>query len=266
MDHGAHTSARFIMVAPNGGRNTKADHPAIPISVAETVACALECRDAGADALHAHVRDADGKHVLDAGLYKELLSECARTVPDLQIQITTEALGLYSPEQQRQLVRDVRPERVSIALREQDPEADPATARRFYHGAAEAGIEVQHILYNPKDRQRLENLQDTGIIPDSTQRVLFVLGRYSDGLPSDPANIGAFLNAGTRDVRWMVCAFGQAETACLAAAYQQGGEMRIGFENNMLNPDGRPAATNAERVQSLVSALGSGAKGLPSCC
>lgn len=248
-------SKRFIMVAPNGGRNTKADHPAVPISVAEIVTCAQACWGAGANALHAHVRDDRGLHVLDAGLYRELLMECARVTPDLQMQITTEALGLYSAEQQRQLVRDVIPTHVSIALREQDPDADPDTARRFYHWAAEAGVEVQHILYAPKDRKWLEHLQDSGIVPHTPQRVLFVLGRYSDGLPSNSGSIQPFLDAGTRDVRWMVCAFGQTETDCLISAYQLGGEMRVGFENNTLNGDGSMAENNAERVLQLIRAI-----------
>ena len=47
-----------IMVAPNGARLTKADHPTLPVTIEETVAAALAARAAGADGLHAHVRDA----------------------------------------------------------------------------------------------------------------------------------------------------------------------------------------------------------------
>ncbi|WP_421703789.1 3-keto-5-aminohexanoate cleavage protein [Aliiroseovarius sp.] len=243
------------MVAPNGGRKTKAEHPAVPISIPELVDSARVCHAAGAQALHAHVRDNDGQHVLDAGLYRELLAECARCVPGMQVQITTEALGRYSPAQQRQLVRAVQPTQVSVALREQDPDGEAAEARDFYFWAAEAGLESQHILYSPRERQWLERLQDRGIIPQLRQRVLYVLGRYEDGLASDPRNVSAFVAAGSRDVRWMVCAFGQSETDCLAEAHALGGEMRVGFENNCLNRDGRVAADNAHRVIDLIAAL-----------
>ncbi|MEM1003879.1 MAG: 3-keto-5-aminohexanoate cleavage protein, partial [Pseudomonadota bacterium] len=70
------------MVAPNGARHGRADHPAIPVSIAETVAVAHACQGAGARGLHLHVRDADGRHSLDAGHYSEALSELARAVPD----------------------------------------------------------------------------------------------------------------------------------------------------------------------------------------
>lgn len=244
------------MVAPNGGRKTKTDHPATPLTVADLVDCAQECHAAGADALHAHVRDNDGNHVLDAGQYREIISECARQIPELQVQITSEALGMYSAEDQRQLVRDVMPGRVSVALREQMTEANTSAAQSFYHWAEEAEIEVQHILYAPKERQWLERLQDKQVIPDAMQRVLFVLGRYDDGMPSAPENIQAFLDAGKRPIRWMACAFGQPETACLVQAYKLGGEMRIGFENNLHNSDGSLAKDNAERVRDLMSNLG----------
>ena len=59
-----------IMVAPNGARLGKADHPALPVTIAEIVACAAACWHAGAGGIHAHVRDADlvitGEGFLDA--------------------------------------------------------------------------------------------------------------------------------------------------------------------------------------------------------
>ena len=48
-----------IMLAPNGARRSKHDHPRLPITVEETVAAARDAFAAGAGALHAHVRDAD---------------------------------------------------------------------------------------------------------------------------------------------------------------------------------------------------------------
>lgn len=247
---------RFIMVAPNGGRKTKADHKGVPVTVPELLECGRDCRAAGANALHAHVRDRAGNHVLDVGQYRELIREAARTLPDFEVQITTESLGRYTPREQRQLVRDLNHSQVSIALREQDPEGDEDAARRFYFWAQEAKVEIQHILYSPAERARLEYLQTRQIIPNtSPQRVLFVLGRYRDGRPSDPANVQPFLDAGTRPVRWMTCAFGQSETACLVRTHALGGEMRIGFENNDLNADGSRARDNAERVRALVQTL-----------
>jgi uncharacterized protein (DUF849 family) len=57
------------------------------------------------------------------------------------------------------------------------------------------------------------------------------------------------------DADWGLCAFGPAETACLAAAHGLGGKLRVGFENNLTNADGTRAADNAARVRDLRAAL-----------
>ncbi|MFO1175575.1 MAG: 3-keto-5-aminohexanoate cleavage protein [Paracoccaceae bacterium] len=247
-----------LMVAPNGATRTKADHPALPVTIAEIVACARDCHAAGADGLHAHVRDGEGRHVLDAGLYAELLAELARQVPAMQVQITTEAVSRYAPADQRRLVETLRPRMVSVALREIAAEPDPAVTRRFFAFCAEAGIAVQHILYDPADVARLGAMVAGGAIPAEGLQVLHVLGRYSPGQVSSPDDLRAPLAAQAAAglaPDWAVCAFGRSETACLLAAVAQGGKARIGFENNLLMRDGTPARDNAARVAEFMALL-----------
>ncbi|WBL32099.1 3-keto-5-aminohexanoate cleavage protein [Sinirhodobacter sp. HNIBRBA609] len=247
-----------IMVAPNGARLTKADHPGVPVTIPEIVDCAVACHKAGADGIHAHVRDADGAHVLDAGLYRELLAELDLVLPGFYTQITTEAVGRYSAAEQRALVHAVRPAAVSVALREITLDAEPAETARFFGFCHEAGIEVQHILYDVADIEHLARLVGQGDVPRAGLRALIVLGRYSAGQKSAPSDLdapaGALLGL-LPDTDWAVCAFGAQETACLIAAAKMGGKARIGFENNRLNTDLSVAATNAERVAELVAAL-----------
>ena len=252
-----------IMIAPNGARRTKADHPALPVTIAETVETAVSCYEAGATGLHAHVRDGQGEHVLDAGLYRELLAEVRRAAPAMYTQITTEAVGRYSPEEQRALVRHVEPEAVSIAIREMVPNEDVADAGRFYTWCLEADIAVQHILYSDDDLQRLFQLLAAGVIPGEKHQALFVLGRYSKNQESEPADLRCFLeklHAGPDGlaVDWAVCAFGHKETECLVHAIRKRGKARIGFENGLWNRDGTLARDNAERVRDLMTALADG--------
>ncbi|GGB41008.1 3-keto-5-aminohexanoate cleavage protein [Roseibium aquae] len=251
----------LIMVAPNGGRRTKADHPALPVTVGETVAAAKACHAAGAGALHAHVRDQAGQHILDAGLYRDLLSQMDAEVPQMLVQITTEAVGRYSPSEQRALVRDVRPKAVSVAVREMIPDvSEIEEASAFYAWAQEQGIAVQHILYAPEDVRRFHDLNHAGVIPGKAPQLLFVLGRYAEGQQSAPADLDPFLEAmergrGSTRPDWAVCAFGKRETDCLAYAVACGGKVRIGFENGLWNRDGALARDNADRVRDLRSAL-----------
>src|SRR5579863_3077605 len=71
----AETRGRVIVtVAPNGGRKTKADHPALPLTADELARTAAECLERGASMIHLHVRDKDGGHSLDPEAYRSVIA------------------------------------------------------------------------------------------------------------------------------------------------------------------------------------------------
>lgn len=247
-----------IMVAPNGARRKKSDHPALPVTIKETVETAKACFAAGATGLHAHVRDENQNHVLDAGLYNELIAEMKIAVPQMQVQITTEAVGIYSPAEQRAVVKEAMPASVSISLKEMLSDGDEPTAFKFYQWASDNEIAVQHILYEPSDLVLLINLVNKELLPADNLQLLFVLGRYSLNQESAPHDLEPYLdifNKSELNADWAICAFGKAETACLAEAMQKGGKARVGFENSLWNEDGAPAKDNAERVSSIAKLI-----------
>ncbi len=249
----------LVMVAPNGARRRKADHPALPVTAEGLARQAAACAAAGATALHLHVRDEDGHHSLDAELYRAWI-ECLReeTGAGLLLQITTEAVGRYGPAQQMALVRTLRPEAVSIAPRELFGERlEPSEeSRAFLRWLVEARISPQYILYTPEEVARFHELRAQGVIPQKRPFVLFVLGRYlGPGEAVSPAGLCGFLAAHDQACPWAVCAFGREETACLLAAAAMGGHVRVGFENSLWHGDGRLARDNAERVEAIIDGL-----------
>jgi 3-keto-5-aminohexanoate cleavage enzyme len=251
-----------IMVAPNGARKSRADHANLPITIDEIACEAVECHAAGVQAIHLHVRDDDGRHCLDAARYLATGEAIGRLAGrDLIVQMTTEAVGQFTPPQQIAAVRMVRPEAVSIAVTELVPDASAeSAAAELYGWAHRSGMAVQHILYVPEEFDRLLDLIARGVIPGKRHSVIFPLGRYVAGQQSDPAELVPFLarlqgNGGTERFDWWVCAFGARETAALVAAAAMGGHCRIGFENSFVNADGSRAASNAERVGDLRKAL-----------
>ena len=241
-----------IMAAPNGARKTKRDHPALPVTIAETVACAKACFAAGAGALHFHIRDEHQGHILDAGLYREALAELALAVPEMHLQITTETIGLYTPEDMRAVVRAVQPPGLSVGVAEMIPDYQPNRKTiRFYQELAETPARLQHICYRPEDVRLLARLLDMAGLAGDNIWCLFVLGHYS-GRRSQPDQLPAFLaaaQAGGLAPDWAVCAFAQEEQACLEAALQEGGKIRVGFENSLYLPDGTVAADNPARIR-----------------
>src|SRR5699024_8247578 len=123
------------------------------------------------------------------GLYRELLAETDREFPGFFVQITTEAVGIYPAEVQRQLVRDLCPRHVSIGLREVMSDGDIGASADLFAFCASEGIAVQHILYDAEDCRDFLRFRDEGVIPGDLPQVLHVLGRYSVGQVSDPAEI-----------------------------------------------------------------------------
>lgn len=241
-----------IMVAPNGARKNKTDHPALPITITQIVQDAHACFAAGAKAMHFHVRDDAGMHVLDAGLYKEGLTELARVVPDMHLQITTEALARYSPEEMRSLVREVIPAGVSIGLYEMIEDGQIKDEDiSFYRELYAEDIRVQHIIYHPEQLKILKDLLIKIDRPTDQFWCLFVIGHYS-GRKSDPGQTSLFIEQLKQlhlSPDWAVCAFDHEEYATLKQAVNLGGKVRIGFENSLYLPDGKIAASNLEKVE-----------------
>lgn len=246
-----------VTVAPNGGRRTKVDHPQIPLTTSEIVRTAQQCLEAGAAMIHIHVRDRNGRHLLDAGAYREVLAETRNAVGDaLVLQITTESLGLYAPEHQMDVVRAVKPPAVSLALRELLPDADdPLKFGKFMHWLDREKIVPQIILYDPTEASLLSDLQHRGVLRHGIP-VLYVLGRYSMNQTSSPVDLLPFLMPDRpRFDDWSVCAFGPQEAACVCAGALLGGHVRVGFENNLALPGGGIARDVAELVAATAKAL-----------
>ncbi len=247
-----------ISVAPNGGRKTKADHPSIPLTAIELARTAAECLEAGASMIHVHVRGADGRHLLDADAYQQTITAIRAEVDDrLLIQITTEALGIYSPAEQIAVLKATRPEAASLALRELVPDdtAEPAFADALAWMKQE-DVRPQIILYDPSEAVRLAAMIRRGLVPWSDIPVIYVLGRYTVAQTSLPSDLLPFLAPDMpRFSNWSVCAFGRHEAACVTTAALLGGHVRVGFENNLLLPDGNRAESNAALIQPVAAAI-----------
>lgn len=246
-----HNDPVMIAVAPNGARKTQQDHPRLPITPQEIARSAASCVEAGACMLHLHVRDENLRHSLDAERYREAILAIRQQVgEELIIQVTTEAVGIYSPEQQMQAVTELRPEAVSLAIREISPSgADEQQTATFYGFLQRERIAPQHILYDEEDLLRLGELLRRGVIPDENVSVLLVLGRYTRNQQSNPADLAPLLRQLPAVEHWSLCAFGATEAECMHEAILRGGHCRVGFENNLLAADGSVAADNAVLVR-----------------
>lgn len=249
-------SPLIVTVAPNGAYKRASDHPAVPLTAAALAAEARACLDAGAAMMHMHVRDAEGRHSLDVQTYRDALAAVRQAVGDaLLVQVTSEAAGVYQAAEQMAMVRALRPEAVSVGLREVAvPEIADSELAAFFAWLARERVLTQVILYDAADVRRWQRMRERGMVPPGAWSVLYVLGRYSAGQVSSPHDLLPFLQAaeGGDALPWAICAFGREENACVTAAAAFGGHVRVGFENNLLLRDGSRAPGNHALVAQAV--------------
>lgn len=244
----------LIAVAPNGARKMPKDHEALPITPQQVAQCAAECLQAGAGMIHMHARDNYGRHCLDPNVNLRFVEAIKTALDDAMIiQLSTEAIGIFSPEQQIKLVRSVVPEATSIALRELIPDpAHPETAQVFFHWMREQQILCQYILYSPDEVRWYNRLIQEGVLPADGHHLLFVIGR--DNVRLDEP-LSKYVDALDHPVFWSVCAFGFREYAICKQAIDMGGDVRVGFENNCLDKDKQVAVNNAQLVAQIHEVL-----------
>lgn len=245
----------IIMSAPNGARRLKSDHPNIPLSPRDMAICAEEIIAAGASILHLHVRDDKGAHSLDVERYRASIAAIRDAVGDkIIIQATSEAVGIYSREEQIAMVKDLKPEAISLALRELCPtDNELKEFSDFINWMTKEHIFPQYILYDEGDYHRFESYRKQGIFQNDRPFALFVLGNYQGTSPEEDV---AQLKCRTRQAAfpWAVCGFGTNEINSVTHAVKNEGHIRVGFENNIWRTEGLPLTNNAEMIQFCAEA------------
>lgn len=259
-------SPMLLAVAPNGARKQYKDHPALPITPDELADTAASCLDAGAGMMHLHVRDENNgyQHCIDSKKYSQAFAAIRERIGDkLFLQATTEAVGIYSADEQMAMVHELADLQtgnpafgVSLAVRElmADNVADKVI-HDFFVFLKDKNILPQLIIYDVADRNRFQHLLREGVLPGTAYPCLFVLGRYSDNQQSDPAELLPFFSDLYGVKNFMGCAFGAREASVAQACALLGGHMRIGYENNTLMADGSVSADNAALIAQSAVAL-----------
>ena len=240
-----------MAVAPNGGRKTKADHPALPLTADELARAAAECLERGASMIHLHVRDAEGRHCLDAEAYRAAIARICeagrRSAGRADHQRIARAL--FPRRAEGGGAQDQSRGGVAGVARTRPREGGRAGFGEFLGQLKQMRIWPQIILYSPDEAARLGAMVKQGLIPFDSLSVLYVLGRFALMRTAAPRDLLPFLAPDMpRFESWSVCAFGRREAACVTAAALLGGHARVGFENNLFLPDGARAASNAELV------------------
>lgn len=251
------TTPCIICVAITGSLPTKADNPAVPITIAEQVESTHEAFEAGATIVHAHVRDDEGKPTSDPERFARLKEGVERHCPGMIVQLSTG--GRSGAGQARGGMLPLRPDMASLSVGsnnfptrvyENPPDlVDWLAAEMKTHGV-KPEIEAFDLSHIFKAREMVEKrqLQD----PPYVQ---FVMG-VKNAMPADREVFDFYIHTVKRlfgaDAPWCAAGIGAAQIVLNDWAVSSGGHARTGLEDNVRIDRTTLAPSNAALVRRVV--------------
>jgi uncharacterized protein (DUF849 family) len=234
----------MLLQAALNGPWTKADHPAVPTSTGELVRDAVACVTAGAGAIHLHPRDAAGRERLDP----DLVDHVASTVRDAcAVPVGVSTGAWIEPDLQRriELIRAwTAPDYASVNVSE-------AGWREVAEALLEAGVGIEAAVWTVDEARQLGewDLPPTGL----TRVLVEPVGLKADDAVDfvaavhdelDRAGIGApRLQHGDGEATWIL----------IEDAVRRGLDTRVGLEDTVHDPDGKPTTGNEALIRAATA-------------
>lgn len=248
------TNPCIICVAITGSVPTKANNPAVPITVAEQIESTHEAFEAGAAIMHAHVRNDDQTPSSDPDKFAALKEGIETHCPGMITQFSTG--GRSGAGRERGGMLPLRPDMASLSVGsnnfptrvyENPPELVEWLAAEMIKHDVKPEIEafdLSHIL-------RAKIMADKGQIA-GTPYVQFVMG-VKNAMPVDRDVFDYYIHTVTRlfgeDVPWCAAGVGAQQLTLNEWAIAAGGHARTGLEDNVRLDRGTLAPSNAALVQ-----------------
>lgn len=231
--------ALHLQAALNGSRSKK-DHQNIPVTIEELTQDAVEVVKAGAGSIHLHPRNTSNKETLDPEVIAETLLRL-RTKVSVPIGVST---GEWiEGSKTLDMIRNwsVVPDFASVNIHEENAPEIISLLRHKDIGV-EAGVwtlESAHklIKMGVTDTLRvlIEPMQNS--ITEAIDNAQSILAELKRGAVSTP-----ILLHGQKETTWKVLAFARAI----------GLSSRIGFEDTLWLPGGKPAHNNRELIEAAI--------------
>lgn len=227
----------IIAVAITGSVPTKADNPAVPITVAEQVESTHAAYEAGAAIAHCHVRNDDGTPSSDPDRFAALMDGIAQHCPGMIVQLSTG--GRSGAGAARGGMLPLRPDMASLSVGsnnfptrvyENPPDLVDwlASEMRAYDVMPEIeAFDLSHII-------QAARMADDGRLPRPLY-VQFVMG-VKNAMPVDERVLDFYietLNRYAPDALWCAAGIGAGQIVVNEWAIARGGHTRTGLEDNV---------------------------------
>jgi 3-keto-5-aminohexanoate cleavage enzyme len=244
----------FITVAVCGSRPTKEMNPAVPYSPAEIVDAAVESHAAGAAIVHVHVRDPQtGKPAYEIELFKEVL-EGIRRKCDMIVNLSTSGFFLEGKDviQRRLQVILLKPDICSFDLGSMNFQDrvfvnPPAWGEEATRTMLANGVKPEIEVFEAGHIYQALSLIQKGLVRAPYYFQLCLGVKW--GLEGTPENLIFLKSKLPPQAIWGVLGVAQAQIPMITQAMLLGGNIRVGFEDNIYFKKGVLAASNAQMVE-----------------
>jgi 3-keto-5-aminohexanoate cleavage enzyme len=247
----------IICVAITGSLPTKANNPAVPISVTEQVESTHEAFEAGASIVHAHVRNDDETPSSDPEKFAALKEGVERHCPGMITQFSTG--GRSGAGQARGGMLPLRPDMASLSVGsnnfptrvyENPPDLVDWLAAEMVTYDVKPEVEafdLSHIL-------KAAEMHQAGQIRELPY-VQFVMG-VKNAMPADRDVFDFYVKTVKRlfgeDAPWCAAGIGVAQRTLNQWSIAAGGHARTGLEDNVRLDRTTLAPSNAALVRRAV--------------
>ena len=253
----------IITVAPTGPLTTRENHPGLPVTPAEIGEAVAEASAAGAAVAHVHARDENELPTADPQVYAAIAREI-RERCDIVVQAST-GVGLDVSCEDR--VKIISSDQVEVTMATLNPASmtfgqgtfsnPPWFVEQLAQLMKDRGIQPELELYDFGHVPLCLDLVKRGLV-DGPLQFSFVMG-VRGGMPGDPALLPTLVSMLPESAIWQAIGIGRAQLPLSFAALALGGNLRVGYEDNVYFRKGELAESNAQfvtRAVELVHAAG----------
>lgn len=247
----------IITAAICGAEVTKEQNPAVPYTMEEIVREAKSAVDAGAAIVHLHVREDDGTPTQSHVRFQECEEAIYKVCPDvILIPSTGGAVGM-SPEERLDSTNTTPiPEMATLDcgtcnFGDEIFDNTMPTMRAFGKRMIEKGIKPEYECFEMGHLDTILTMARKGEVPGDPMQFNFVLG-VPGCTPATVSNLAWMVNQIPAGSTWTVTGVGRSAFPMAAAAIAMGGNVRVGFEDNIYLSKGVKASSNGELVAKVV--------------
>jgi 3-keto-5-aminohexanoate cleavage enzyme len=243
----------IITVAPVGAEVTRENNPHLPLTPREIAEDVYQCWKAGASIAHIHGRDKAGLATQSKEVYADIIKEI-RERCDIIVQVSTGGAVGMKP-QERIAPVSLSPEMATLTTGTCNfgPDVFMNTLGDVEFFAQEMksyGVMPEIEVFDMGMIANALALMKKELVPRKVN-FDFVLG-VPGALPGTAKFLVTLVGEIPEHCTWTVAGIGKVELPMAAMAITMGGNVRVGFEDNIFYSKGVLAESNAQLVERVV--------------